>query len=65
MRIFRENASLPSDEIADTLFQRTGTVVSATRVREIRLVWKRGSSMRPVPTAPYSKRAPARPSSSP
>ena len=65
MHIFRENASTPSDEIADTLFQRTGTKVSDTRVREIRLVWKKGSSMKPTPTVPYPRRAQAHQSSSP
>lgn len=64
-KLFEENASVGSARIADELFERTGVRVSSSRIRDFRGIWKRGSSIRPMPTALYSKRAQARPSSNP
>ncbi len=64
-KIFKENASLASAKISDMLFDTTGVRVSSSRIRDFRAIWKRGSSTRPMPMVVYSKRAPARQSSSP
>lgn len=63
--IFKENASLGSEKISDVLFERTGVRVSSSRIRDFRVIWKKGSSMRLVPMALYSRKAQAHRSSRP
>lgn len=42
-RIFEENTSLASAEISDVLFERTGVRVSSSRIRDLGVIWKKGS----------------------
>jgi hypothetical protein len=55
IRLFEENASVASNRMSDILYERTGVRVSSSRIRDFRVVWKKGRSMKPVPMVAYSR----------